>query len=69
MQPITSATGSPAPDARARHAAEGTHSAYQSGQGPAHGPGASGITIRSGAIVSNGSRRCEPATAVICRRR
>jgi hypothetical protein len=26
---------SPAPDARARHAAQGTHSAYQSGQGPA----------------------------------
>ena len=30
--------GSPAADARARHAAEGTHSAYQSGQGPAHWP-------------------------------
>ena len=29
---------------------------------------ASGITIRFGAIVSNDSRRCEPATAVSCRR-
>src|SRR5271170_4770353 len=35
--------GSPAPDARARHAAQGTHSAYQSGQGPAQRPGHPGL--------------------------
>ena len=58
--------GSPAPDAPARRAAQGTHSAYQSDPGRA--AKAPGITIRFGEIVSNGSRRCEPATAVSCRR-
>ena len=39
--------GSPAPDARARHAAQGTHSAYQSGQGPAQRPGRPGLQSAS----------------------
>src|SRR5271165_3820816 len=39
--------GSPAPDARARHAAQGTHSAYQSGQGPAQRPRHRGLQSAS----------------------
>ena len=38
------------------------------GSGACSAAKASGITIRFGAIVSNNSRRCEPATAVSCRR-
>jgi len=39
--------GSPPPDARARHAAQGTHSAYQSGQGPAQRPRHRGLQSAS----------------------
>ena len=39
--------GSPAADARARHAAQGTHSAHQSGQGPAQRPGHPGLQSAS----------------------
>ncbi len=39
--------GSPAPDARARHAALGTHSAYQSDKGPAQRPRHSGLQSAS----------------------
>ena len=39
--------GSPAPDARARHAGQGTHSAYQSDQGPAQWPGGPGLQSAS----------------------
>jgi transposase len=38
------------------------------GSGACSAAKASGITIRFGAIVSNDWRRCEPATAVSCRR-
>ncbi len=38
------------------------------GSGACSAAKAPGITIRFGEIVSNGSRRCEPATAVSCRR-
>lgn len=39
--------GSPAPDARARNAAQGTHSAYQSSQGPAQRPRRPGLRSAS----------------------
>ncbi len=39
--------GSPPPDARARHAAQGTHSTYQPGQGPAQRPGHRGLQSAS----------------------
>src|SRR5271157_1642589 len=60
--------GSPAPDARARHAAQRNAFSIPIGFGACSAAKASGITIRFGAIVSNDSRRCEPATAVSCRR-
>ena len=60
--------GSPAADARARHALEGTNSAYQSGQGPAQRARHRGLQSASARSFSNDSRRCEPATAVSCRR-
>ena len=41
---------------------------HPTGSGACSAAKASGITIRFGAIVSNDSRRCEPATAVSCRR-
>ena len=42
------------PDARARQdAAQGTHSAYQSGEGPAQRPGRPGLQSASGATVSD----------------
>ena len=60
--------GSPPPDARARHAAQGTHSAYQSGQGPAQRPRRAGLQSAWARSFRTNSRRCEPATAVSCRR-
>jgi hypothetical protein len=58
--------GSPAPDARARHAGQGTHSAYQSDPGAAQRPGRPGLRSASarlfGAARSAADRR-RPSSA------
>ena len=59
--------GSPAADERARHLLRERIQHTNRVKGLLSGQ-ASGITIRFGAIVLNGWRRCEPATVVSCRR-